>query len=303
VDRRRFIRTALVGASAVPLSGLLAACAKVVNSDRASVATTPTAPIGTTSLPTTTSWPAEGSEPPTGRATPPLALSAICRDAWGASPSGPGFVGHTIDRLTVHHTAAFLSSNTAAPARLRGHQSYHLSLGWPDLAYHFAVDANGNIYEGRPLEYRGDTGTDYDPAGHFLVVAEGNFNDQQIPDVQVGSVAALLAWASEEFDAPLDTIRGHRDLASTTCPGDNFYSLIADGTLAALAADVATPDATLTIECGSAAEQRVADIEAGVDSSGAGTFFLKNANETGQADDVVELGDPDWIPVSGNFGP
>ena len=302
MDRRRFIRTALVGAGAVPLSGLLAACARVANSEPFSAATTPAAPTGISHA-TATSSRAEEPAPPAERDVRALALSAICRDAWGAAPPGLGFVGHTIDRLTVHHTAAFLGSNTAAPARLRGHQSYHLSLGWPDLAYHFAVDANGNIYEGRPPGYRGDTGTNYDPAGHFLVVAEGNFNDQQIPDAQVGSVAALLAWASEEFDAPLDTIRGHRDLASTTCPGDSFYSLIADGTLAALAAAVATPDAILTIECGSAAEQRVADIEAGVDSSGAGTFFLKNANETGQADDVVELGDPDWIPLSGNFGP
>ena len=54
--------------------------------------------------------------------------------------------------MTVHHTAAVLDSNHKIPARVRQHQRFHIDdRGWPDLAYHFIVDANGHVYEGRPV--------------------------------------------------------------------------------------------------------------------------------------------------------
>ncbi len=137
--------------------------------------------------------------------------------------------------------------------------------GWADLAYHFLVDANGHVYEGRPVTAVGDTGTNYDPTGHFLVCAEGDFNQQSIPAVQVAAVADVLAWGAVHFGVDPSTIRGHRDWASTSCPGEIFYPLISDGALEAVVRDrVAAGTAGLTVLCGDAAIQRVADIEAGL---------------------------------------
>ena len=76
---------------------------------------------------------------------------------------------------------------------MRAHQEFHQTdRGWPDLAYHFAIDRDGNIYEGRSTEFRGDTATSYDPTGHFLVVLEGNFDVETPADPQLQSLTDLL---------------------------------------------------------------------------------------------------------------
>jgi hypothetical protein len=169
--------------------------------------------------------------------------------------------------MTVHHTEALLDSNRSAPGRARAHQRFHMDdRGWVDIAYHFLVDANGHVYEGRPITAAGDTGTNYDPTGHFLVCAEGDFNRQSIPAAQVAAVADVLAWGSVTFGVDASTIRGHRDWApSTSCPGENFYPLISGGRLEQAVRDRITAGAPgLSVQCGDAAIQRVADIEAGL---------------------------------------
>lgn len=169
--------------------------------------------------------------------------------------------------MTVHHTEALLSNNRKAPARLRQHQAWHIDgRGWPDLAYHFVVDANGHVYEGRPVTAVGDTGTNYDPTGHFLVCAEGNFNQQDIPPAQVAALVDVLAWGAVHFGVDVSTIRGHRDWApSTTCPGDLFYPLISAGTLEQAVRDrVGGGAPTLSVLCGDAAVEKVAAVEAGL---------------------------------------
>jgi hypothetical protein len=194
-------------------------------------------------------------------------VQAICKSAWGGREPSGALTSHTIERMTVHHTEAVLRTNRDAPARARAHQRFHMDdRGWADLAYHFLVDANGHVYEGRPVTAVGDTGTNYDPSGHLLVCAEGDFNRQGVSEAQVAAVADVLAWGAVTFGVDASTIRGHRDWApSTTCPGDAFYPLISGGTLEQAVRDrVAGGAPSLSILCGEAAEQRVADIEAGV---------------------------------------
>jgi hypothetical protein len=306
MDRRRFIRVAGLGLASLPLAEFLAACG-----DAAEVVAGPTAePVATpvvTPPSTSTSEPEEPQSTQTDPSVPQAAvIGAICREAWGATEPGEGLEPHTIERLTVHHTAATLTDNRWAPAALRGHQAYHKSLGWPDLAYHVAVDAEGNIYAGRPASARGDTATTYDPTGHFLVVAEGNFDDQAIPPAQVEGVAMVLAWAAAEFGVDPQTITGHRDWASTSCPGDIFYRLIADGTLAARVAElVSYGGVDLRVVCDESAFEAVTAIETGAPPpplAVQASFYLRDANTAGNAEQVIEFGDAGWLPVSGEFG-
>jgi hypothetical protein len=192
-------------------------------------------------------------------------VEVICKDAWGAAPVQGEFVGHQIERLTVHHTAVLMGSNTEAPGRMRSYQRYHQEQGWPDIAYHYLIDANGNVYEGRPVGARGDTFTDYDPTGHFLVCCDGHFDQQPIPAAQLAALTDVLAWAAIEYGAGPSTIAGHSDYASTTCPGSSLAALVADGTLhASVEQRIDSGKVSLAVLCGSAGLQRVADIEAGL---------------------------------------
>ena len=195
------------------------------------------------------------------------AQEILCRAAWGAEPPrGPG-KPHVPVRLTVHHTEVVLGDNANAPARLRQHQRYHQDTqGWIDIAYHFSVDRNGNIYQLRDPLLVGDTATSYDPTGHFLVVCEGDFEQEEVSEDQLNGTALILASAAKQFGIPTGTIAGHRDFApKTTCPGASLYEHLASGDLQSRVDSLlaAGPVALPTI-CGSEAAATVADIEAGL---------------------------------------
>lgn len=169
-------------------------------------------------------------------------------------------IEHVPVRLTLHHTEVIQTALSQGPARARQHQRYHQSLGWPDLAYHFLVDRSGLAYEGRDVRFRGDTATEYDPTGHFLVCMEGNFDVQEPTRDQVDTTVALLAWASQWYGIEASTLAGHGDYAdSTTCPGDAVSAMIPD-----LASAVAESSAvTVDLACGSEGAELVAALEAG----------------------------------------
>lgn len=275
-NRRRFLAYL---ATVAGMGGLGALSWVVRKQPVDTVAGTSTSSVGSTTLPPATPATSASSASPsatvsTSTTTSTIAttttaatrtqISAICPDAWGALPVVGEFKTHTIERLTVHHTAVVLDGNRNAPARARQHQQYHQGRGWPDLAYHFLVDANGNVYEGRPVDAVGDTGTEYDPTSHFLVCCEGDFDQQLVTEAQLSSLIDMLAWAADEFGVSPDTIRGHRDWAATTCPGDDLYSYLESGVVAqAVRARLAEGGVTLARLCGDIASDLVADIEAG----------------------------------------
>lgn len=223
----------------------------------------------TTSAPTTTpatSLPAPSVTPtPTTTAAPdPIRIEALCREAWRAAEPTGEFTDHAIERMTVHHTGRKLRNNRTAPEAILGHQRFHQrDRGWADIAYHFIIDLEGNVYECRPVTAVGDTGTNYDPTGHFLVCCEGNFDEQELPEAQHAALVNVLAWAARQFNVPARTIRGHRDVAATTCPGANLYPEIESGALAqAVRERIAGGGVELTVVCGDEAAARVAAIEA-----------------------------------------
>jgi len=161
------------------------------------------------------------------------ARTLICREAWGARPPLGSGKPHTPTRMTLHHTEVYLADNADAPARLRQHQRYHQdSQGWNDIAYHISVDSDGNLYELRDPMVAGDTATGYDPTNHFLVVCEGDFDEQDVTEAQLDGAAFAFAWAHYRFGIASDTLFGHRDYSSsTTCPGANLYAHLASGDL------------------------------------------------------------------------
>ena len=167
--------------------------------------------------------------------------------------------------MTLHHTAVVLGDNRYAPARLRQHQRFHQDeRGWIDIAYHVGVDRNGNIYELRTPELAGDTATDYDPAGHFLVLCEGDFDQEAVSEEQLNGAAMAFAWAVQTFNIAPGTLAGHRDVASTSCPGANLYAHIASGDLRdRVVSLLARGPVNLQSLCGPDAAAKVAQIEAG----------------------------------------
>jgi hypothetical protein len=249
VSRRWLLR--LVGGAGV--AAIVSGCWKSFTKAAAGPSPVPTGPPRAPAVPPTPS--------------PPVASAVLlCRDAWGARPARAGGRPHTITRMTLHHTGVVLGDNRNSPARLRQHQRYHQDdLGWMDIAYHVSVDRNGNLFELRAPELAGDTATNYGPAGHFLVVCEGNFDQEAVTEAQLHGAALAFAWAAQTFGIASDTLAGHRDVApATACPGAGLYAHVSSGDLKRRIDDLLVAGAVnLQRVCGPDAAATVAAIEAG----------------------------------------
>ncbi len=189
----------------------------------------------------------------------------LCRQAWGARPALPGGRPHTIDRMTIHHSAVALPDNRGIVARLQQHQRFHQDdRGWVDIAYHAAVDRNGNIFALRDTAIAGDTATDYDTTGHFLVLCEGNFDEESVTEAQLDGAALVFAWATQRFGIGVNTLASHREVASgTDCPGTTLQAHVDSGDLEQRIASLVASGFELRPVCGQDAAARVAGIEAG----------------------------------------
>jgi hypothetical protein len=143
-------------------------------------------------------------------------------------------VPHEITHVTLHHTGSAepLRPGDDPVQRLRGLQGWgERERNWWDVPYHYLIDLDGNIYEGRDWRYTGETNTTYNPAGHFLISVIGNYELQQPTAAQLDAITGMMAWAVRRFELPLDRIGGHYDYAQTTCPGTHLRGLLEDGTL------------------------------------------------------------------------
>lgn len=160
---------------------------------------------------------------------PPL----VTRKEWGAKPPALPMIAHQPSRLTIHHTGVKSNRNLTLEEKLRGLQAFsqredRLASGktkpaWPDVPYHYYIDITGRTGEGRDVHYKGDTNTTYDPAGHVLVVLEGNFEVESPTSAQLASLRQMVEWLTSEWRIPSARIGAHRDFAQTDCPGDSLY--------------------------------------------------------------------------------
>jgi hypothetical protein len=143
-------------------------------------------------------------------------------------------VPHEIRSLVLHHSgdAEPLRPDDDVVGKLRRLQSWsRTDRNWWDLPYHYLVDLDGRIYEGRDHHFAGDTNTRYDPRGHLLISVMGNYNLQEPTRAQVDALSRFFAWAMSELEVPADSIRGHADVADTSCPGEGLRRYLRDGTL------------------------------------------------------------------------
>jgi hypothetical protein len=104
-------------------------------------------------------------------------------------------------------------------------QNFHIDgRGWEDIAYHFFIDANGDIAEGRRLSKKGNITTvpdrGVDMSGLINISLEGDFTQADPTPEQLESLNNLVCWLSGVYHIPATKIYGHKDYYSETeCPG------------------------------------------------------------------------------------
>lgn len=169
---------------------------------------------------------------PAGITPRSLEDSIITVPQWGGTAADESKARrHEVTRITLHHHGEAFPRGGDPIAYLRNLQSWSRETRhWLDIPYHYVIDLDGKIYEGRDIRFAGDTNTEYDPAGHALIEVVGNYEVAEPNQPQLDAVAALMAMLAAKYAISPDEIRGHKDYSvQTVCPGKNLYRYIENG--------------------------------------------------------------------------
>ncbi len=122
--------------------------------------------------------------------------------------------------ITIHHTAGSKHED------LNNIAKFHVEKrGWPEIAYHIAINDAGDINFLNDIEERTyhDSGENTRSIG---VVLLGNFEESKPSDEMIESVKLVTDALCKTLK--IKGIRGHKDTSPTLCPGKNAYKALQD---------------------------------------------------------------------------
>ena len=96
----------------------------------------------------------------------------------------------------------------------------HLNNGWAGIGYHYYITKDGTIWEGRPDNTVGAhaSGGNSDSIG---ICFEGDYDvERTMPDAQKKAGKELVAHLKAKYG--ISTVKKHKDITPTTCPGSLF---------------------------------------------------------------------------------
>lgn len=129
--------------------------------------------------------------------------------------------------VAIHHTGHRLASLDT----MNNLQNLHMDRNrWADIGYHYVIDADGMIYQGRDIRARGASVARHN-TGTIGVAVMGNFDFDTPNDEQLMALQTLVNWLTETYK--LTHLAGHFEFnAGTECPGQNLIQhldLLASG--------------------------------------------------------------------------
>ncbi len=131
-----------------------------------------------------------------------------------------------VQYITVHHDGmdAFRGSSQGAAAdRLEAIRRVHVSKGWADIGYHYAIDPAGRIWEGRPLELQG-AHVKARNESNLGIVMLGNFELQRPTGEALGALTSLIGFEMHRHRLSVGSVYTHREWAPTACPGASLQA-------------------------------------------------------------------------------
>lgn len=144
--------------------------------------------------------------------------------------------------IIIHHTATSYKSSTSK--QIKKIYKYHsYTKKWGDIGYNYIIGEDGFIYQGRygnngvmgGHSYNSSEKINYN-SGSIGIAVLGNYENKKMSSAAQDSLEKLVGWlaanngisvkASINFHGKsLDnSVIGHRNVASTACPGKNIYS-------------------------------------------------------------------------------
>lgn len=170
---------------------------------------------------------------------PPFTMpTVISRAEWGARPPDHqalnefGFAQSALDpewyvyteslvdvynTVVIHHSASPVTSNETMADIQNSHMDVN---GWADIAYHYGIDKDGVVYEGRDIGARGASVAGYN-TGTIGVVVMGNFEQDDPLAVQMTALQVLVNGLTSTY--LLSHLAGHGEFnPESVCPGNKL---------------------------------------------------------------------------------
>ena len=155
-----------------------------------------------------------------------LTYNFVTRASWGASDEERERWDSvdTQHSIVLHHTA-----RTQTPAEI---EQIHFSSDFAGIGYHFVIGRDGDLYEGRPLDYVGVHTAGHN-TGYIGIALAGDFhprvvnlwNPQSPTNQQLTTLRELGDLLRGHYNIDMNNIFKHSDLNNTDCPGSNLQSL------------------------------------------------------------------------------
>ncbi len=238
-DQQQPVLPSLLERRSVLAGGLMAGVALLLGGCKSSGSSTASA-----DLPDAV-WPDE--MPPSPRMTPPagptgpvvttgpaVVPGVMPRAAWtnvGPALSRANPMSGGIRRITVHHAAmnsSSIRSQADAARMLNSIRADHVrrrdprtGSTWADIGYHYMVDPQGRVWEGRPTNLQGAHVQDNNE-NNLGILMLGDFETQQPTQAALASLDGFVSSQMKRYGVPVSRVYTHRELKPTMCPGRNL---------------------------------------------------------------------------------
>ncbi len=186
-------------------------------------------------------------------------LAVVPRTEWGALKAKPALMDRTVGaytRITVHHSAdndpVVLDGSAARSFEaVRDIQRAHMNgkdTHYGDIGYHFLIDPDGRVIEGRDLTYQGAHAMGDNNVRNVGICLIGNFDIEKPSEAALAALRRILDDLRAKYGIDKDHVYGHRDLRNTRCPGENLTRWLngyRGGSAARITVQAAAPQAAV----------------------------------------------------------
>ena len=155
-------------------------------------------------------------------------MDFISRDEWHARSPKRAFTRLRPSRvvgIVVHHSG--VANPPDGVTAVRAYERYHMeTLGWNAVAYNWLVDERGVIYEGRGPGVVSAATKHHNSKTESICYT--GYGGSKPPEVALVSITEAIEDVQARYGGRL-WLKGHQDLAATTCPGSELYAWLKNG--------------------------------------------------------------------------
>lgn len=152
------------------------------------------------------------------------------RERWGAKPPHAG-IGGVVEPTSMHflhctvaHEPGPKATIAEECAEMRNLQNIAFGRGFSDISYSFVVFQSGRVYEGRGWDRAGAHTEGYNSITYATAAAIGCTGQAKVTDALLSGMASVIRQGIKNGSIKKDvTVRGHREVAPKSCPGQYIY--------------------------------------------------------------------------------